>query len=44
MLVPQREISFLGHTVSKDGVKPDPSKLDAIRQMEDPRDGPELRR
>ena len=30
--------------MSKDGVKPDPSKLDAIRQMEDPRDVPELRR
>ena len=34
------EISFLGHIVSKDGVTPDPSKLDAIRQMEDPRDVP----
>ena len=40
----KEEISFLGHTVSKDGVKTDPSKLDAIRQMEDPCDGPELRR
>ena len=40
----KEEISFLGHIVSKDGVKPDPSKLDAIRQMEDPRDVPELRR
>ena len=40
----KEEISFLGHIVSKDGIKPDPSKLDAIRQMEDPRDVPELRR
>ena len=40
----KEEISFLGHIVSKDGVKPDPSKLDAIRQMQDPRDVPELRR
>jgi hypothetical protein len=38
------EISFLGHIFSKDGVRPDPSKLDAIRQMEDPRDVSELRR
>ena len=40
----KEEISFLGRIVSKDGVKPDPSKLDAIRQLEDPRDVPELRR
>ena len=40
----KEEISFLGHIVSMDGVKPDPSKLDAIRQMEDPCDVPKLRR
>jgi len=40
----KEEISFMGHIVSRDGFKPDPSKLDAIRQMEDPCDVPELRR
>ena len=40
----KEEISFLGHIVSKDGVKPDHPKLDPIRQIEDPRDVPELSR
>jgi hypothetical protein len=38
------EIQFLGHIFTKDGVKPDPTKLDAIRKMESPNDVSELRR
>lgn len=32
------EISFLGHTISKDGVKPDPEKVKAIAHMQPPAD------
>ena len=31
------EILFLGHIVSKEGVKPDPSKIKAIQDWEPPR-------
>ena len=34
----QREISFLGHNISKDGVKADPKKVDAIKKLETPTD------
>ena len=32
------EISFLGHVVGKDGLKPDPAKVDAILKMGKPTD------
>ena len=34
----QREISYLGHTISRDGVKADPKKVDAIKKLETPKD------
>ena len=40
----KEEINFLGHTFNKDGVKPDSTKLEAIQNMEDPKDVSELRR
>jgi len=27
------EVTYLGHVISKDGVKPDPKKLEAVRQF-----------
>ena len=40
----QDEIEFLGHIFSADGVRPDPSKIAAILEMEDPTNVAELRR
>ena len=36
------EIAFLGHIVSKEGVKPDPSKIKAIMEWEVPRNMTEI--
>ena len=33
-----REIPFMGHIVSSDGLKPDPSKIEAVTKMEPPTD------
>ena len=38
------EISYIGHILSKEGVKPDPKKVDAITQMDTPRQKEELQR
>ena len=38
------QIEFLGHIVTREGIRPDPSKLEAILQMPDPASVPELRR
>ena len=38
------EISYLGHIVSQAGIRPDPSKVDAIRLYPAPTDLTELRR
>lgn len=40
----QREITFLGHVVSQEGLKPDPAKVAAIVEMRTPRNVPEVRR
>ncbi|MGR0227443.1 hypothetical protein, partial [Klebsiella pneumoniae] len=40
----KREITFLGHTITKEGVKPDKSKIDAISRMAVPRDVKGIRR
>jgi hypothetical protein len=32
------EVNYLGHIVSKDGLKPDPEKVKAIHEMPDPKD------
>lgn len=37
------EIIYLGHRISKDGVAPDPAKVEAITKMPKPRDITELR-
>ena len=33
-----REISFMGHVVSSSGLKPDPSKIEAVLKIEPPKD------
>ena len=33
-----KEIQFLGHVVTSDGLKPDPSKIEAVLKMEEPHD------
>ena len=38
-----QEISFLGHTISPRGVKPDTKKFDALRKLPMPNNVPELR-
>ena len=38
------EITFLGHTVGRDGIKPDPAKISAVANMEAPQNVSELRR
>ena len=37
------EIAFLGHIVSKNGVKPDPSKISAVKEWEPPKNITEVR-
>jgi transposase InsO family protein len=40
----KHEIEFLGHRISKNGISPDPAKVEAIIAMSDPTNVPELRR
>ena len=40
----KKEIDFLGHRISKDGISPDPIKVSAIIDMPEPQDVEELRR
>ncbi|XP_055527046.1 uncharacterized protein LOC129719680 [Wyeomyia smithii] len=40
----QIEVRFFGHVLSRDGLKPDPSKTAAISEMPQPRDAAELQR
>ncbi|XP_065075471.1 uncharacterized protein K02A2.6-like [Ochlerotatus camptorhynchus] len=37
------QIKFLGHIVDKDGIRPDPSKTEAISKMQSPKDVQQLR-
>ena len=39
-----KEISYVGHVIGKDGLKPDPQKVEAIVSMDAPRDKEELQR
>ena len=39
----QSEITFFGLIVSKDGIKPDPSKVDALRTMTEPKSKDDVR-
>lgn len=41
---PQTELIFLGHLITSGGVKPDPSKVDIIKQLKAPTSVEELRR
>uniref|UniRef100_A0A8C6TVI3 Reverse transcriptase/retrotransposon-derived protein RNase H-like domain-containing protein n=1 Tax=Neogobius melanostomus TaxID=47308 RepID=A0A8C6TVI3_9GOBI len=36
------EVSYFGHLITKDGIKPDPAKIKAVRDMEPPKDKGEL--
>lgn len=36
------EVSYFGHLITKDGVKPDPAKIAAIKDMKPPKDKGEL--
>ena len=40
----QHEISYIGHVLSKDGIKPDPKKTEAITQMTPPQNKEEVQR
>ena len=40
----KEEIAFLGHIISAEGVRPDPSKISAISELPDPTNVDELRR
>ncbi|MCG8109893.1 MAG: hypothetical protein JAZ10_03920, partial [Candidatus Thiodiazotropha endolucinida] len=39
----KHETSFLGHVVSKEGIKPDPAKINAVRGIQSPRTATDLR-
>ena len=39
-----RSVKFLGHVIDKDGIRPQPEKLDIIRDWKTPQDEAELRR
>lgn len=43
-LLGRDSIKFLGHVISREGVRPDPQKVDAIRKMTIPRDVKGIRR
>ncbi len=36
------EVSYFGHRITKDGIKPDPAKIAAVKDMEPPKDKGEL--
>lgn len=36
------EVSYFGHRITKDGIKPNPGKIAAVRDMEPPKDKGEL--
>ena len=38
LVVRLKEISFFGHIITRDGVKPDPKKIEAIAQKKPPKD------
>ena len=38
----EAEVKFMGHVISKDGSKPDPEKVSAIKNMPKPRSKPEV--
>ena len=42
--IKHKEISYVGHIIGKDGLKPDPKQVEAIVNMEAPKDKEELQR
>ena len=42
--IKRKEISYVGHIIGKDGLKPDPKKVEAIVNMKAPKDKEELQR
>ncbi len=40
----RRELTYLGHVVSINGIQPDPKKTEVIREMQPPKNVVELRR
>ncbi|XP_034023466.1 uncharacterized protein K02A2.6-like [Thalassophryne amazonica] len=40
----QHQLRFLGHLIDKDGIRPDPDKVEAIQQLPPPTNVPELKR
>ena len=40
----QKQVQYLGHVINKNGVQPDPSKVEAIAGMEKPRDPSDIGR
>ena len=39
-----KEIPYMGHLITADGLKPDPGKIDAVRNMPKPKDVKAVRR
>ncbi|KAL7297217.1 hypothetical protein TKK_0009623 [Trichogramma kaykai] len=39
----KREVSYLGHLISKDGIKPDPKKIEAVKLFPDPKNQKNVR-
>ena len=44
LIVKARELPYMGHVFSSDGLKPDPGKVRAIQHMPEPEDAPAVRR
>jgi len=42
--IKQQETNYIGHTVSKEGLKPDPKKIEAIKKWLDQKNTEELQR
>lgn len=38
----QEEVSYVGHVLSKEGLKPDPEKIHAVQEMQPPQNTKEL--
>lgn len=41
--IKQRENPYIGHVLSKDGLKPDPEKIGAVKEMKPPENAKELK-
>ena len=42
--IKKEKINYLGHVLSKDGLQPDPQKVEAIQKMDTPQDKEDLQR